>query len=134
MFIRVVCVACLVAIALGGGRPLSAQSVAPGPAPNFPDITTLVLPESDAATLASLDALLEQLKDQSPLLSTLNSPDARVYSLFRDLEDVQGWLNVILSTTDPEGRTLYDRLVRMTAQADSLFRALEQSNRPAPRP
>jgi hypothetical protein len=134
MFTRVVCLAGLVAFALGCGRQPTTQVVAPVPAPAFPDITTLALSNIDQATLASLDSLLEQLKHQSPLLSMLNSSDPRVYSLFRDLEAAQSRMNAMLSLTDAEGRTLYDRLVRMSMQADSLFRALEQTNPRPPRP
>jgi hypothetical protein len=134
MVSRVVLVAALVTLALGCGRSPRTEVIAPTRAPGTPDITTLALPTVDSATLASLDASLKRLQEQTALLSPLTSADPRMYALFRDLEASQARLGAVLSATDAEGRTLYDRLARMTTQADSLFRLLEQVNRQAPRP
>lgn len=134
MVSRVIYVAALVGLALGCGHPPRPEVVTPVPAPGTLDIATLALPTADSATLASLDALLKRLQEQSALLSPLTSPDPRMYALFRDLEATQASLNAVLAATDAEGRTLYDRLVRMATQLDSLSRSLDGVNRPAPRP
>jgi hypothetical protein len=132
----VVCVTAFVAIALGCGRHPDTQIIEPAraPAPAGPDITTLALPEIDPTTLASLNALLEELKTQSARHPLVTLQDDRVYTLFRDLETAQRRMNDLLSTSDAEGRTLYDRLVMLTQQADSLLRVLEPANRPPLRP
>src|SRR5919106_4948928 len=124
MVSRLICVAALVTIALGCGRSSRTDVVAPGPAPVHPDLTALVLPTIDSATLASLEALLGRLQNQSGLLSQLESPDPRIYSLFRDLEAAHATLEARLSSPDTDWRPLRDALARMTTQVDSVFRSL----------
>jgi hypothetical protein len=134
MAIRVVCFVGLATLAVACVRSPRTEVMAPAPVPRMPAVSTLVLPTVDSATYASLGALLERLQQQSGLLTELTSRSPRMYALFRELEGVQAKLDTLLSATDTEGRTLYDRLARMTTRSDSLFRLLDQLNRQSPRP
>jgi hypothetical protein len=106
----------------------------PAPHPVAIDVPSLVFPAIDSATLASLSARLERLARDSSLLSALNPDEPRMYSLFRALEAAQERFAIALTTPDATGLTLYDRLMAMTARVDSVFRALEERHRQAPRP
>ncbi len=130
MVTRLVCTA-VMAITLGCGRSSRTEVVAPAPARAFPDLSTLILPTVDSATLASLDSSLSRLLDEGGLLSQLESRDSRFYGLFRDLEEAQARLNARVPS-DPEGRALHDVLARMATQLDSILRSLEAVNRRPP--
>jgi hypothetical protein len=128
---------CGLALAILGGAcsgrvPTNVRE--PAARPVAPDVPSLVFPAIDSATLASLSARLERLARDSSFLSSLNPDGPRMYSLFRELEAAQERFAIALTTPDATGLTLYDRLMAMTARTDSLFRALEERNRQAPRP
>ena len=130
---RAVCAATLVAVTLGCGPSPHAEVVAPVAAPPSHDLTTLVFPTLDSATLASLEVLLRRLQEHSSLLSP-ESSDPRIYSLFRDLEAAQARLNARLSPNNPADPALDAMLERMSGQVDSVFRTLERMNRRRPHP
>lgn len=96
--------------------------IAPAPRPTVPDLTTLVLPTADSATLASLGALLDSLRRISTF-PTLTIREPRVYALFRELEAAQERFNAELFVRDSTGTSLYDRIV---AQGQALDRLLDQ--------
>jgi hypothetical protein len=130
MVIRAVCLAGLFTLTLGCTRSPRTEVVAPAQAPVMPDITTLVLPTADSATLASLGASLDSLL-QRAAFSPLALREPRVYALFRELEAAQESFNRSLSERDATGQNLYDRL---RAQSDALAQLLDQLNRPPSRP
>jgi hypothetical protein len=130
MVIRTVCFVGLLTLTVGCARSPRTEVVAPAPAPAIPDITTLVLPTADSATLASLGALLDSLH-RNAAFPTLSLREPRMYALFRELEAAQEGLNRALSAQDATGRSLYDRLA---AQADTLARLLDSLHRPPVRP
>jgi hypothetical protein len=106
----------------------------PAPRPRSLETPALVFPAIDSTTLALLGALLDRVLQDTTLLSALSPSNPRVYALFRQLEAAQESFAIALTTQDASGSTLHDRLMAMTARTDSLFRALEESNRQAPRP
>ena len=102
--------------------------------PHALEMTTLVFPSIDPATLDSLHALLGRIAQDSALLSALDPTEPRMYALFRELEAAQRAFAIALATPDSTGRTLYDRLMETTGRADSVFRQLEELHRRIPRP
>lgn len=120
MLVRAICFAALITLAVGCASSQRSETVAP--TPRLPDLTTLVLPTVDSATLASLGVLLDSLQRGSAF-PTLDMGEPRVYALFRELEAVQAKLNADLSVRDSTGTSLYDRIV---AQGEALNRLLDQ--------
>jgi hypothetical protein len=134
MTLRSVCLLALVALSIGcAGR---SQTVGPEPTatPVALETSPLAFPAIDSGTLASLSALLERLAQNSSLVSMLTASEPRMYALFRELEAAQQRLTTGLATPDATGSSLYDRLSALMARTDSVFRALEERNRQAPRP
>ena len=128
MHIRASCFAALIPLAVGCAPSQRSETLAP--APSLPDLTALVLPTIDSATLASLGALLDSLQ-RSSAFPTLTMEEPRVHALFRELEAAQAKLNAELSVRDSTWTSLYDRIV---AQSEALDRLLDQLKSQSRRP